>query len=1168
MVFESAYSQSLSNKRRTVITAFKDTITFDSLSVISGSVGLYDREGKLISEEAYWIDYPNSRLVLKPVSRDAKFPITISYRVFPLMFTEERSHKNTNLLVPDPTGLTDPFMYTYKKSSTDILGMGNISKSGSISRGVNFGNSQDVTINSSLDLRLAGKISDNVSILAAITDDNIPIQPDGSSQQIQEFDKVFIQLSDKNSTLIAGDFEIGRPKSHFMNFFKKAQGGSFSTKRAIGSEDAPGLLTVETSAAVSKGKFARNTFVGVEGNQGPYKLKGNANELFIIIISGTERVYLDGSLLTRGQDRDYIIDYNTAEITFTPKILLTKDKRIVVEFQYSDRNFTRSLAYGRVGYQKNKMNIYGAFYTEQDAKNQPLDQDLEGDNIMILQGIGDNLDSAIAPKIDSAENTDNGVFYQRIDSLGYTIFKHSTDSGVFQVGFSNVGLGNGNYVQDFKTIANGRVFKWVAPDTIGTSIRRNGTHEPVVKLITPKSKQMAIVGGKIRVGKGTEITFEAAASNEDLNTFSSLDDGNNVGGAIKFSILNKRNIGGSIKDPVQLISSLNYEQVDKNFVAIERYRKVEFERNWNVRDLNIKDHQYLPGMSVELNQKSFGSFKYMFSSYIQGTQSTGIKNEAVGRLRKNGLTADFNGSVVTSDNFLNQSRFIRSKGVISKQFKRITVGIREEQENNVFRDAMTDTLTASTYEFYDWNVFVQSPDTFKNKIGLSYGQRTDFALKNNDLSQSTKAENLTLSFGFLGNPNQSLSGSFTYRKLKVDSSLSTNKSDESVISRLEHRMKLFKGAIRTNTFYQIGSGLEVKREFFFQKVPVPGQGTHQWIDRDSNGVESLSEFVEAAFQYEADYIKIFVPTTEYIPTFSVMFNEAIYIRPSAVWKNSEGVKKFVSRFSNQTTYRMSRKSTNSDLSTSYNPFIVRDSVLSDSTTGVVSLVSSFRNILFFNRTNRHFGVDIKYQDTRSKSLLVNGLDSRRSVLRSAYFRWNLSRQLTWNFLYALGDKTNSSEFLSSKDFDITFVQYEPRITFQPNTKQRFSLSYTYKNKENLLLSTSVDTSVIATGGETAIQNSLGIQVKQSNVSKGSLELKVDFIDFTYKDAAGEAAKQNTPLGFEMLEGLQTGGNVTWSLSYQRNLSKHMQLSITYDGRKSEGSAAIHRGGVQLRAYFQ
>jgi hypothetical protein len=53
----------------------------------------------------------------------------------------------------------------------------------------------------------------------------------------------------------------------------------------------------------------------------------------------------------------------------------------------------------------------------------------------------------------------------------------------------------------------------------------------------------------------------------------------------------------------------------------------------------------------------------------------------------------------------------------------------------------------------------------------------------------------------------------------------------------------------------------------------------------------------------------------------------------------------------------------------------------------------------------------------------------------------------------------------------------------------------------------------------------------------------------------------------MLEGLRSGANYTWNFSYQRSVSRNLQLSLQYNGRKSENNRTIHSGGMELRAFF-
>ena len=57
------------------------------------------------------------------------------------------------------------------------------------------------------------------------------------------------------------------------------------------------------------------------------------------------------------------------------------------------------------------------------------------------------------------------------------------------------------------------------------------------------------------------------------------------------------------------------------------------------------------------------------------------------------------------------------------------------------------------------------------------------------------------------------------------------------------------------------------------------------------------------------------------------------------------------------------------------------------------------------------------------------------------------------------------------------------------------------------------------------------------------------------------------LGFEMLEALRPGINYTWTIGYQKTVSKNLQITFQYLGRKSEDSRIIHTGGMEIRAFF-
>ena len=60
---------------------------------------------------------------------------------------------------------------------------------------------------------------------------------------------------------------------------------------------------------------------------------------------------------------------------------------------------------------------------------------------------------------------------------------------------------------------------------------------------------------------------------------------------------------------------------------------------------------------------------------------------------------------------------------------------------------------------------------------------------------------------------------------------------------------------------------------------------------------------------------------------------------------------------------------------------------------------------------------------------------------------------------------------------------------------------------------------------------------------------------------------NSAVAYAMLDGLQDGRNFLWNLSIDRQLSRSVQLSLNYEGRKTGENRMVHVGRAQVRAIF-
>lgn len=1135
MLFVSVFgaeAQNLSNLRSRHLHSTGDTLRLDTLSIVPGTISVFDSQNQPLDSERYKVNHVKALFFFNDTGK-----IRVQYRVFPFDFSQNYFHKNieTTLRVNVPG--KKPTRITYNPRSSDMFGKTELNKQGSISRGISFGNNQDAIVNSQLNLQLSGKLSDKLSIRASMTDQNIPIQPEGNSQQIQDFDKVFIEISAQKTQLTVGDFEIEKPKGFFLKLNKKVQGAQFET---LFSPKAQKNWKTAVRAAVAKGKYTRQKIQASEGNQGPYKLLGAEGESYIVVLAASEKVYIDGKLLKRGEQNDYVIDYNMAELTFTPKQPITKDKRIVVEFEYAERNYTRFLLMNSNEFQTKKSHFYLHVFHEQDAKNQPIQQTLSPEEKQILNLTGDSLSQAFVPQADSVNFQPDMVLYRLADTVvnqvAYdSIFVYSTDpqKAHFRVSFSLVGKNKGNY-KPVSSSANGRVYLWVAPEN-GTP---QGSYAPLVQLVSPKKKQVIVLGGESLISQSTKANFELAFSNNDLNTFSEKHADDNQGYALKMDILQKILFRDSTRS--LLSARLNFRLADKNFDPVERYKPTEFERNWNLTDQNTQKEQ-LAALNLNWSHHKLGKTLLKSEFLRYGSNYKATKNNLSGKIGNEKYQSEFSASYLGAQNNVSESAFLRHKALLARHFRAFRIGLRQEQEQNRWQKNGNDSLLNQSFNFFQWEVFVDNPDTLKNHFFAFYKNRKDFLPQGKKLKYSSLGQDAGLGLNFRKNPRHRFSILLNYRVLQIaDTALSTEKPENTLTGRIEHHFRDKKGVFSSTSLAQTASGLELKREYAYLKV-ARGQGVYVWKDYNENGIKELDEFEVANFQDEANYIRIFRPGTEYVKIFSNKLNQTFSLNPARVWRKKKGIRKLLSKFSDQLAMRYHQKTTQN----TYLPVWLAP--LPDSS--LVALSSSLRNSLSFQRSSRKFSADYIVQHNRNRMLLTNGLDTRSNRLQALHLRWILFNQLHLSNQLSVGEKSYESAFFPAKNYRIDFQKNKLKMAFQPNLKLEISGEYNFADKTNRL------------GSEKAQIHDFALKAKYNSVGKGVFHAEIKYIRIGFEGQTG------SPVGFVLLEGFSPGDNYSWNLILQRTLSKSLQLNLNYAGRKTGSAPMVHTGGVQLRAMF-
>ncbi len=1125
----------------TLLINYENSYKVSGLTVIPSTETIL-LKNRILDKNEYAFSYSKGIFSLSPSLNYSIFDtLIVSYKSFRLALHKE--YKNRSLIKKTELNKSDSVSYVVFESSPlteeSIFGR-NIQRSGTIVRGFTVGTTKDFSLNSGLRLQLSGRLSDDIEVVAALTDENTPIQPEGNTERLDELDKVFIQIRHPNAQGTFGDYFVKRKTGEFGVINRKLQGlkGEFNYKSSAGF----------LSFASSRGKFNTNTFNGQDGVQGPYRLKGVNNEPDIIVIAGTEKVYIDGILQKRGERNDYVIEYGNAQITFTPNKLITVNSRINVDFEYTDRRYSRNF-FGAGGTTKlfnDKLEINIQYIREGDNQNAPIDILLSDTDKEILRNAGDDIFKTKKNGVSLAPADSNGIRkgrYEKVDTLinnsPFTFYRYNPGgaNSIYNAAFSFIGQGKGDYLRESLG-----VFKFVG---IG-----KGTYLPVIFLPMPQLNQLGNFQVKYKPAKGIDLSFEYSGSIFDRNRFSSIDDNNNFGSARNLLInITPRKISLGNFELGEIGLTFKDRFIGRKYNPVNRINTIEFNRDYNLNtslsnlDQNLREINlsFLPSKKMSIN--SFFGFLRQGNSFKSDRYKNTIRFNPGKKVNLN-----YNIDYVKTVNTFLTTKWSRQEGDAKFKLLNLSSGLFYLAENKEDYALKADSLLNSSLKYYEFDPYISYEKIKGLKLSFKYSFRRDYAALSGNMIEQANSNGQFYEIDYNAGSTIRTNLKVVLRDKVYNSQFKSIgfKDSKTVLIRSISNLRFLNNALTGNIFYEASTQKSAKLQQIFVKVEK-GRGNFIYLgDLNKNGIQDENEFGPALF--DGDYIKITASTDELFPVINLKTSTNWRIRFSEIVNKNSLLGKILKPLSTETFWRVEENSREEDLKKIY---LLNFSSFQDINKTLRG--SNFiQQDIFINENSYEFS--LRFRFTQSKNLNQFSDGPIRSYIRerSVRLRMKLVKEIS-----------NQTEFVNKQDN--AFLESDiPSSRRRRITSNSISSDFVYRPENNIevgfTLKAGRSTDVYPAKPSVIDFNSQAIRLVLSFAGSGRFRVEI-----RRDELLGNTAGNFLP--FEITEGKLIGKNYFWNVSFEYKIAANLQTSLSYNGRKQALSKTVHTARAEFRAFF-